>query len=388
MLARIRTVAENATLTAAPRRTAGLLVLAAALSPAARSTEAPAPPPIDEAAFAGRLLEMAAPVAGERAILLYDPTYYPGVAERLRLELHRRGVQTYLLVEDSPEMTALDLADPARRERREHDVVATLGSLFDRADIFFWLPVRAYADDLRWERVVENSRVRSIHFHWLIPFPGDRDAPTIAEQSRDLERRSLGVDLEEHRRRQQRLVEALRGRTVRITSPSGTDLSVWVPDDQWFHRGDGDASRARAAAARSLRDREIELPVGMFNFVPVAATVDGVVVAARVPRAGERVREARLTLAAGRVTAVTAAAGAEDLERTFAEIGPDGNRIAAFWIATNPHSPATVTVVLGSNWENGGRNLAVGADRVSITLADATLTAGGRVLVERGQARW
>ena len=368
----------------------GFLAAAAAPLPAAEGAGGLVqPPPVDEEALAARLVAMAAPAAGERAILLYDPTYYPEITERVRRELHRRGVQTTLLVEDDEEMTALDLADPGRRERRERDVVATLGPLFAAADIFFWMPVRAYADDLRWERVVENSRVRSIHFHWLIPFPGERTEAEIAELSRDLERRSLQVDLAELRLGQRRLVEALRGQTVRITSPSGTDLSVWVPGDQWFHLGDGDASREKAAAARSIRDREIELPPGMFNFVPPAESVHGVVVAESMARAGDAVRDVRMTLQGGRVTSLTAGEGAEAVRRTFAEIGPDGDRIATVWIATHPLSPAaTVTVALGSNWENGGHNLAVGADRISISLGDATVVAGGRTVVERGQARW
>jgi hypothetical protein len=347
------------------------------------------PPAVDEAALAERLLAMAAPSAGERAILLYDPSYYPGITERLRLALHERGVQTLLLVEDSPEMTALDLADEARREVREREVIATLEPLFDAADIFFWMPVRAYADDLRWERLVERSRVRSVHFHWLIPFPGGRDAATIAVESRELERRSLEVDLDALRSSQQRLVDALRGQTVRITTPAGTDLTVWVPADQWFHRGDGDASRARALAARSIRDREIELPPGMFHFLPVADAVGGIVVAEQVPRAGDEVRNVRFDVERGRVVGVTAAAGAAAVRETFAEIGPDGDLVASIWIQTHPLSPqAGVTIVFGSNWENGGSNLAVGADRVSLTLLDATVVAGETVLVAAGAPRW
>ena len=36
------------------------------------------PPPVNEAALAARLLDMTKPSRGERAIILFDPTYYPG----------------------------------------------------------------------------------------------------------------------------------------------------------------------------------------------------------------------------------------------------------------------------------------------------------------------
>jgi hypothetical protein len=47
-----------------------------------------------------------------------------------------------------------------------------------------------------------------------------------------------------------------------------------------------------------------------------------------------------------------------------------------------------MTIEIGSNWENGGRNRAKGASRLSIRLPDATLTAGGRTLVENGAILW
>jgi hypothetical protein len=54
-----------------------------------------------------------------------------------------------------------------------------------------------------------------------------------------------------------------------------------------------------------------------------------------------------------------------------------------------PHNPQPgMTIEIGSNWENGGRNRAKGASRLSIRLPDATLTAGGRTLVENGAILW
>lgn len=36
------------------------------------------PPPVNETALAARLFEMTRPEPGERALIVYDPTYYPG----------------------------------------------------------------------------------------------------------------------------------------------------------------------------------------------------------------------------------------------------------------------------------------------------------------------
>ena len=367
----------------------GATILGISIVCAALGAQEIDPPHVDEAALAARLVAMTQPTAGERAIILYDPTYYSGIATRLREQLHRRGVFTYALVEESPAIIETYLEDDLRHERQEQDAIATLKPLFDRADIFYWMPARGYTDDLRWERVVEQTRVRSVHFHWLLPFPGARTAEQIATESRQLERRCLEVDFAAHARRQEGLAAALRGQTVRITTPDGTDLRMRVPADQWFHLGNGDASRQRAATARSIRDREIELPVGMFNFVPPADDVDGVLVAPAIPRAGDDVRDARLVLRDGRVVDLSARAGAGTIRRSFADIGPDGNRVATVWLNTNPHyEQPGVTIELGSNWENGGSNRATAAERLGIRLAEATIVAGNVTIMERGRFRW
>jgi hypothetical protein len=44
-------------------------------------------------------------------------------------------------------------------------------------------------------------------------------------------------------------------------------LTLTVRRDEWFHTN-GDASRGNTTGVRWLRDRQIELPVRMFQFVP------------------------------------------------------------------------------------------------------------------------
>ena len=345
------------------------------------------PPPVDEAALAARLLEMTKPATGERAIILFDPTYYPGITNGLREGLHARGVQTFAIAEDTPAMVAAYREDGPAHSRREREVIETLRPLFQRADIFYWMPVRGYGDDLRWETLVaENRGVRSVHFHWLLPFPGTRTAEEIATQSRAVEARVLNVDLDEHARSQERLAVRLRGQTLRITTPAGTDLTVGVRRDEWFHFGNGDASRATAAAARWIRDRQIELPVGMFQFVPDPETVSGTLVAPAIGQAGAAVRDARLRLTRGRIAEVTAADGAEWIRERAREFGPDGDRIALVNVNTNPLAPpGGVSIDIGSNWENGATNRATRMWRMSIQLRDATMTVGDRVIMRDGR---
>jgi hypothetical protein len=336
---------------------------------------------VDEAALAA----LTQPTSGERAVIVFDPTYYPGITSRLRESLHARGVQSYAIVEDTPAMIASYIDDPAAATRRERDVVATWLPVFEKADIFYWMPTRGYADDLRWELLVDRTRVRSVHFHWMLRFPGTRAVAEIAESSRLIEARALQVDLEAHARDQQRFAAALRGSIIRITTPDGTDLRVAVRRDEWFHFGNGDASRAAAAAARWLRDRQMELPVGMLQFTPDPTDVAGVIAAPSVGQA----RDARLHLRSGRIAEVSAAAGAEWITRRASEIGPDGDRIGLVIFNTHPMSQhSDIVIDIGANWENGATNRATRMRRMNLRLSRATVTAGDRVVMRDGRILW
>lgn len=367
------------------------LLIALALCLWSTTTDAQAPidpPPVNEDAISRRLFTMTRPAAGERAILVADPTYYPGITDRLRDLLHAAGVHVYVIQDDPPSVVATYIADTTRSQAREREVVETWLPLFQRADIFYWLPTRGYADDLRWERLVEQSRVRSVHFHWILRYPAGLSDSAIVERTRVVERRVLDVDLVEHARRQERLMRAMRGHTLRITTPEGTNLVIPVPADQWFHRGDGDASRARAATARSIRDREIELPVGMFNFVPRARDVSGTLVAPGIYQSGSAVRNARFSLEAGRARVLDAESGEAWIHQRLPLIGPDANRIGTISFTTHPMDNGRVIIELGSNWENGGTNRARGARRLTIPLENATVVAGDRTIVRDGQFLW
>lgn len=367
------------------------VLLAAALLIAALSQDTAVvnPPPVDESALATRLLAMTDPAPGERAVIVFDPTYYPGITNRLREALHARGVQTYAIVEDTPAMVAAYINDDPAHNRRERDIIETSKPLFDRSDIFYWMPTRGYGDDLRWESLVATSRVRSVHFHWLLPFPGKRTSEEIVSASRATEEQALKVDVAEHARSQVLLAAAMRGRTLRITTPAGTDLTMTVRKDEWFHFGNGDASRAAAAAARWIRDRQIELPVGMLQFVPDPDSVSGTLVAPAIYQAGNAVRDVRMQLARGRITDLAGAEGADWVRRRAREIGPDGDRVGLVDFDTNPFTPADgVGIDIGSNWENSASNRATRMWRMSIRLRDATVTSGDHVIMRDGRLLW
>ena len=119
--------------------------------------------------------------------------------------------------------------------------------------------------------------------------PGSRQRARRADQHRAAaiyQRAILELDYAALRDRQRRLVEAIRGRRLRVTTPDGTDLSFWMPRDGWYHCNDGDASREKALGAVCARDREEELPCGAVRSIPAPDSVNGIISLRREHRPG------------------------------------------------------------------------------------------------------
>ena len=109
-------------------------------------------------------------------------------------------------------------------------------------------------DDQPFEHLVEASRVRSIRFHWFLP-PDAPDVPLIET----MYQRAIEIEPAEIARRIA-VIEKGRGATVRVTAPNGTDFTCKIPQNAHMHRNTGEATREKTRDARSVRDREEELP--------------------------------------------------------------------------------------------------------------------------------
>lgn len=357
-------------------------------------------PPIDAVRIAQRVVGSLGPVVGERAVLVYDPSYYPELARAIQAELHRAGVRPIVALTFEPrELLRPAAASVAEARQMEGGVVALLAPVFAKADIFLWLPARQLAPDLRWERLLDGSRARGIHFHWILPLSG-KSAEEIRTVSRIYERAILETDYATLSREQDRLIAALRGETLRMTTPDGTDLKLRVPREAWFHKNDGKLSPARAREARSVRDREMEFPSGALRFIPEVASVEGKLVLRRVPGFGAVAEGVTLEFEKGRVVRWRAGTNEAAFRAMWEGVGGDVDKVGEIVLGTNPllvaslpsgelpyygYGAGYVRISLGDNWESGGTNRSPGGRPVWSFLEQATVEAGGRVLIRNGQ---
>jgi leucyl aminopeptidase (aminopeptidase T) len=330
---------------------------------------------------------------GERVVLYWDQASDRGAAAPLRAAIVAAGG----VVVDLSAPTDADLAAIARlpaesRTRQQASRDSTWARVFRDADAAIWLPTALPGLPGRpFEHLVDRSRVRSIHFHWFLP-PDAADVATVEE----LYAKAIAVDPALLLTRIQGIETALKGATVRISAPNGTNLTLRVPATAWVHRNTGDASRAKVASARSVRDREEELPASVFRTTDLAAAEGTFVGYASFDTRSPIVQA---TFTGGRVTKLGSKRGAEALVTSWEKATGDKALPGELVIGTNPELPAVlpsgfmpyygygagvVRVAIGDNWESGGRNRSSNGE-ILMFLLDATVEANGKVVVKDGK---
>jgi hypothetical protein len=233
--------------------------------------------------------------------------------------------------------------------------------------------------------------VRSIHFHWFLPPDAalhDRvdamyAAAIVTAPATLLERHAA-------------LEKALRGAKVRITTPLGTDLTLDVPAGARFHRNTGDASPAKVKDAKSVRDREEELPGGVLRTTDLRGA-SGTLVGYALFSTSAPILAA--TIKDGRVTAIESRRGAEEIVKRWNEAAGDKALPGELVISTNPaleavmsggfmpyygYGAGIVRIAIGDNWESGGTNRSPQGETLFF-MDDATLAANGKTLVKDGK---
>lgn len=332
---------------------------------------------------------------GERVLLFWDQESDRGAAAAFRRAVAAAGgvISAELSAPTEAEVARIDRLAPAvqalQRARRDSAWTAA----FAGADVAIWLPTPlSTLADRPFEWLVEQSKVRSIHFHWFLP-PDRADVGLIdslyvaamAVPPADLDARMAAID------------RAIRGKTVRITAPNGTNLTFRIPADAWVHRNTGDVSLAKVANARTIRDREEELPASVFRTTALTDVEGRAIGYASFDTRGP-ILDATFT--GNKVTRLVSARGGEALVASWQSRSGDKAVPSEFVIGTNPALPAVlpsgfmpyygygegiVRVSFGDNWESGGTNRVPGHLETLLFIPEATVTADGVVIVKNGE---
>ena len=205
----------------------------------------------------------------------------------------------------------------------------------------------------------------------------------------------VNLDYAELQTRGEQVKAALAaGNEVHITNPNGTDLKVRVQGRPVLV-SDGIISEAdRKAGGAALA---AYLPAGEVYTTPVPGTAEGKIVHTRDFFRGKQIDNLTLTLAGGKVTALTGAGpGFADFKAAydavddarkdlfgFVDLGINPNVKLAAGSTVGTWVPAgTVTVGIGGNtWAGGDNSVPFGT---TIYLPGSTLMLDGKAIVENG----
>jgi len=353
---------------------------------------------LDRPAIARAVVARMALRPGEKVLFVGRPGVFDTLTAFLRAEVRRAGGRDLGVYATGPGAPA-DWETPFTRASRGASR-SELAEYFADVDLGVLMPGTSTSDTAyaAMQDVLRRGKGRTIHFHWAGAYDLEgRLLPVSDEIGQVYQRAVIATDYAWLADIEQRFEAAMRGAAVRVTTPAGTDLSFRIGDRPVI-RQDGDASAARAAQAKTLVDREVELPAGAVRVAPLEETVQGTVAFPPSWWGGARVEGLVLRFERGRVTSFQAQTHAEAVA---AELGPPGGAGRAFrefalgfnpwlavpetqprWIPYYGYGAGVVRLSLGDNTELGG---AVGGGYVRWNFfTDATVTVGDDVWVRDG----
>ncbi|MGI9628984.1 MAG: aminopeptidase [Longimicrobiales bacterium] len=277
-----------------------------------------------------------------------------------------------------PASTPTDFADELART-----APASFEAYLDGVDLGIMLPgvtaTEAEFDVYRaMQGVLRSGKGRTVHFHWAGATAFDGETLADSDGIDELYQNALlQTDYESLAQDLRAFESAMRSGEVRVTTPAGTDLTFRV-EDRPVTRQDGDASMARATAARNLIDREVELPPGAVRVSPVLTTVEGTIAFPAADWSGVRVEGLMLRFEEGRIVEATADIGLEAFQEETGAAGLAGQSFRELAVGFNP----LLEIPDGEEWIP---YYGYGAGVIRLSLGDNTELGGS---VSGGYVRW
>jgi hypothetical protein len=362
-----------------------------------------AAPPLDYPALVDRLVQQMSLQPGEKVLLLSHPEEFQPIIPLLRQAVVRAGGVDLGSWEVAGKAT--EGLDPAVIEKSAAASRAALIPLLRNVDVAVMLPGASPADPeyAAMQDVLKEGRGRTVHFHWTdseassaYPAPG-HPLPSREVIDATYQRAVLQSDCKAIGEVQRRFAAALRSGEVRVTNPAGTDLRFRI-GDRPINFQDGDASAARMRDARTLIDREIEIPCGAIRVAPLEESVEGTIAFPPSFWSKQRVEGLTVRFSKGRIVDISAKSGQEAVEAELAAGGEGARLLRELVVGFNPelavpkdspwipyygYGAGVVRLSLGDNSEVGGK-VTGGYVRWNLFI-DATVTAGGQTWVRDGQ---
>ncbi len=353
---------------------------------------------LDYKAMAEKVIAQAKLQSGEKVLLVIDPGRFDPMVGHLKKAIEDRGaiyLGTESLGKSDNEDWNTDYVDAlqqmAGEELTNYLEVVNLGIMMPGAT-----PVDIVYDGL--QKVLQKGKSRTIHFHWQGAYDLNGkllEVDTVID--RFYQKVLLETNYEQLGTRQVAFENAMRGNWVQVTTPAGTDIKFQIGDRQ-VTKQDGDASLNHMTSAKTLIDREVELPAGAIRVAPIEASVEGTIAFPDARWNNEEAAGVTIKIKGGKIESVNAdqnleavkseLMGGGEAAQWFREFALGFNPLLAIpesnpWIPYYGYGAGVVRLSLGDNSELGG-NVTGGYVRWNF-FPDATVKVGDEVWVENGK---
>jgi len=279
--------------------------------------------------------------------------------------------------------------------------VDELKELFQNIDLGIMMPGAIPSDPpyKALQELLNDDKGRTIHFHWTGAYDFNGQAVSIDDEKDAFYQRALlETNYSKLAMSQKAFEDAMRNRTIRVTTPLGTDIQFTI-GNRPVTKQDGNASALKAEKARNLIDREIELPAGAVRVAPIETSVKGKIAFPDARWNGQMVSGLVLTFSKGKIVEISASSGEESVKAEISRSGEAGRSFREFALGMNPllaisetdgkwipyygYGAGVVRLSLGDNTELGGV-VSGGYVRWNF-FTDATVTIGDEVWVKDGK---
>lgn len=209
---------------------------------------------------------------------------------------------------------------------------------------------------------------------------------------------AVNADYQQIAAQGEQLKKLLQGaKQVRVTSPSGTDVSFAVTNRPVFVMG-GVVSE-QASKEKFFLSRIASLPGGSLTLAPLETSVNGKVVVPRATCRFEPLTDASYEFKNGKLENFKAAKGADCFNQTMAAYSGPKDMFGTFSIGLNPalkviedggdyrpsDAAGMIYVGIGDNQMLGGSNKVQGQGGYGFPIVKATVAIDGKVVVKDGQ---
>lgn len=353
---------------------------------------------LDFERIAAKIISQADVQAGERVLIVTDPGRFDPLVGYLKEEIEERDAK-YLGTESLGKSAnaewntdfVMGLQNRAGEELANYMMEVDLGIMLPGPT-----PVDIVYDGM--QKVLKRGSGRTIHFHWQGAYDlnGKLFEPDSAVDQ-FYQHVLFDTDYKALAEKQKQFEEAMRGKWIQVTTPAGTDIKFQIGDRQ-VTKQDGNAALAHMKDARTLIDREVELPAGAIRVAPVEESVEGTIAFPDALWNGQMASGVVITISGGKITDVNADSNLESVQaemegggeaaKAFREFALGFNPLLAIpdtnpWIPYYGYGAGVVRLSLGDNTELGG-NVTGGYVRWNF-FTDATVKVGDEVWVENGK---